>query len=121
MKHFESKQEYEQFVQTVAEKEQEMVKEVPEEQRPSHLDGYQGFEDEYTIAKAVIGVPVKVGDEVTMRFNGEPWVDTRACPVTVFLYSDHHEVLSDEIVDDRDIYRATIKLFAHDLKDELTA
>lgn len=120
MRHFNDKDEYGDFVREVAQAERELVESVPEEDRPDHLDGYEGYEDEYTIAKRVIGVPVKVGDEVTMKFNGEPWVDTRACPVSVFLRTDQEDVVTDEIINDRDIWRGAIEVFARDLRDELT-
>lgn len=120
MRHFDDEEGYREFVKEVAGAERDLTEDVPKEDRPDHLDGYEGYEDEYTIAKRVIGVPAKVGDEVTMRFNGEPWVKTRACPVSVFLCSDNTDILPDDIIDERDLYQAAIMLFARDIKEELS-
>lgn len=120
MRRFDTQEEYEQFVQEIADAERELVVDVPDEKRVDHDDGYQGGEDEYTIAQMVITAPRRIDGEETMLFNGQPYVDTRVVPTDVFLYSERTGEVPDAVIENNDIRRAAVIALATDLREELT-
>lgn len=119
MKRFDSTAEYHGFVADVAAAEREMTADLQSEEQPTCDDGYAGAENEYSIAHRVIAAPRIVEDETTVTFNGEPYVKTRADPISVFLHSDRTDAVPDELIEDNRFHRAAVAMFAHDLKEEL--
>jgi len=120
MQHFDTQAQYEEFVQNVADREREMADDVPPDEMPMQPPDYQGYEDPRSIALAVITAPTRVDDEVTMQFNGEPYVDTCVAPTDVLLRSPNATDVDDQLIADNEIRRAAVQALAYDLREELT-
>jgi hypothetical protein len=111
MQRINTQTEYKLLVQEVANREREMAEDVTV---------YEGYEHEFTIAQMVITAPTRVGDEVTMQFNGEPYVDTCVAPTDVLLQSPNATDVDDQLIADNEIRRAAVQALAYDLREELT-
>jgi hypothetical protein len=120
MQRINTQTEYKLFVQEVADRDREMAEDVPDEEMPDYSDDYEGYEHEFTTAQMVITAPTRVGDEVTMQFNGEPYVDTCVAPTDVLLRSPNATDVDDQLIADNEIRRAAVQALAYDLREALT-